>query len=138
MGEAMSIREASCSCGQLRISCHGEPVRISICHCLACQRRTGSVFGTQARFPREQIKGIQGRFSEYVRVADSGNSVRFRFCPDCGSTLFWELDGFPDVIAIAVGGFTDPDFPAPRHSVYESHRHPWAVRQAELDMEHLP
>ncbi|MFN2470768.1 MAG: aldehyde-activating protein, partial [Gaiellaceae bacterium] len=39
----MSNRHAACSCGQLRLTVEGEPVRVSICHCLACQRRTGSV-----------------------------------------------------------------------------------------------
>lgn len=36
----MTTRQASCSCGQLRLTCAGEPVRISVCHCLECQRRT--------------------------------------------------------------------------------------------------
>jgi hypothetical protein len=133
----MTIRTASCSCGQLRIGCEGEPVRISMCHCIACQRRTGSAFGVQARFPREQITGIEGRSAQYVRVADSGNEVRSHFCPDCGTTLFWELEVAPGLIAIAVGGFADPTFPAPRHSVYEGSRHPWAMRPEALTMEHL-
>lgn len=47
----MTTRTASCSCGQLQIEVQGEPVRVSVCHCLACQRRTGSLFGEQARFP---------------------------------------------------------------------------------------
>ena len=41
----MTTRTATCSCGQLRLACEGEPVRISICHCLECQKRTGSIFG---------------------------------------------------------------------------------------------
>ena len=45
----MTTRDASCSCGQLHLTCEGEPVRISVCHCLACQQRTGSAFGVQAR-----------------------------------------------------------------------------------------
>ena len=47
----MARRRAECSCGQLAITVEGEPLRLSICHCLACQRRTGGVFGIQARFP---------------------------------------------------------------------------------------
>ncbi len=43
----------------------------------------------------------------------------------------------PDLIAVAVGAFGDPGFPAPRHSVYESRRHPWAMMPATLAMEHL-
>ena len=72
----MSIRLASCSCGQLTAQVVGEPVRISICHCLACQRRTGSVFGEQARFPRENVS-ISGVSTEYVRVGDEGNALIF-------------------------------------------------------------
>src|SRR5215470_34283 len=120
------MRRASCSCGQLRITTTGEPVRISICHCLECQRRTGSVFGTQARFPRAQVT-IEGRAVEYVRKGDSGDPLTFRFCPTCGSTLYWTLQAQPDLIAIAVGAFADPGFPAPRVSVYERRRHAWVT-----------
>ncbi len=40
---------ASCCCGALRALPSTPPVRVSMCHCTACQRRTGSVFGVQAR-----------------------------------------------------------------------------------------
>lgn len=108
-----------------------------MCHCLACQRRTGSVFGVQARFARNQVTAIEGRSTHFTRGADSGNSVTFHFCPTCGSTVYWELSGTPDVIAVAVGAFADPDFPQPGHSVYEARRHPWSLMPADLVMEHL-
>jgi hypothetical protein len=50
-------REGSCSCGQLRVTVSGEPVRVSICHCFACQQRTGSSYGYQARFPEDRKHG---------------------------------------------------------------------------------
>ena len=52
----MTERTASCSCGQLRLACEGEPVRISICHCLECQKRTCSVFAMQARLSLELVR----------------------------------------------------------------------------------
>ena len=128
-------REAHCCCGQLRLACEGDPVRIAICHCIDCQRRTGSVFGTTARFPRAQVTKIEGRSSTFERVADSGNLITFHFCPDCGTTVYWELARFPDVIAVAVGTFADPAFPVPRHSVYERRRHDWV--DIGLPLEHL-
>ncbi|HEY6632505.1 MAG TPA: GFA family protein [Rhizobiaceae bacterium] len=130
------MRRASCGCGQLRVACEGEPVRISICHCLACQRRTGSVFGVQARFPRAQV-AIEGASSLYARTADSGNSVSFHFCPSCGSTVYWEFAAMPDVIAVAVGAFADADFPLPRHSVFEASGHAWSLMLADPVAEHL-
>src|SRR5215475_15795121 len=128
-------REAHCCCGQLRLACEGEPVRIAICHFTDCQRRTGSVFGAAARFPRAQVTKIEGRSTAFNRVADSGNLLTFHFCPDCGTTVYWELARFPDLIAVAVGTFADPDFPVPRHSVYERRRHPWV--ETRLSLEHV-
>jgi hypothetical protein len=121
----MTTRQSQCCCGQLRIACEGEPVRVSVCHCLECQRRTGSPFGFSAHYPRTQITAIEGRSSRYDRKGDSGNTVAFHFCPDCGSNVYWEPGGHPDRITIAVGGFADPGFPPPRHSVYEERKHSW-------------
>ena len=50
----MTTRRAMCSCGKVQVACDGDPVRVSMCHCLECQRRTGSVFSSQAWFSREQ------------------------------------------------------------------------------------
>ena len=120
----MSNRTASCSCGQLQVVAAGEPVRISVCHCLACQRRTGSAFGEQARFPSGAVE-VQGKSTPYVRTADSGNRITYNFCPACGSTVFYRSEKQPNLIAIPVGAFADPAFPAPRVSVYEERKHAW-------------
>ena len=117
------------------MTCDGEPVRVSICHCLECQRRTGSAFGVQARFPRAAIV-VEGRFTEFVRARDDGGRVTSRFCPLCGSTVFYELEAVPGFVGVAVGAFADPSFPPPSVSIYEARRHAWAV-MPELDAEHL-
>lgn len=96
-----------------------------MCHCLACQQRTGSVFGVQARFAEDKVTHIQGPFKAYTRQGDSGKSVTFHFCQECGSTVYWELEGLPGFRAVAVGAFADPHFGAPVISVYESRRHAW-------------
>lgn len=130
----MTSRTASCSCGQLRVTCEGEPVRVSICHCLECQKRTGSVFATQARFPRDHVT-VEGYSSEWTRRGDSGGTATFRFCPVCGSTVYWEADGIPGFVTVAVGAFADPSFPPPHVSVYEERQHPWALALGELPLE---
>ena len=107
---------------------------MSICHCLACQKRTGSVFGAQARFAREQV-AFEGTATTFVRIGDSGGRVSLAFCPVCGSTVGWEIDTLPGFVAVAVGAFSDPTFPQPRVAVYEARRHLWAV-SAELELEH--
>lgn len=127
----MTTRRASCSCGQLSATTKGEPVRISICHCLDCQRRTGSVFGEQARFAATEVE-IEGSSSSWTRTADSGNLITFHFCPTCGSTVYYRPESEPDLIAIAVGAFADPSYPRPTVSVYESRRHDWVAVPADF------
>jgi hypothetical protein len=131
----MTKRLASCSCGQLKAEVTGDPVRISICHCLACQRRTGSVFGEQARFPRENVS-VSGASTVYVRAGDEGTKARFHFCPTCGATVYYELESLDEFLAIPVGAFADPGFPTPWVSVYEERMHRWVVPPPEA--EHIP
>jgi hypothetical protein len=92
----MTAQRAACSCGQLHLTIEGEPMRISMCHCLECQRRTGAVLSNQARFAREQIT-FAGTATEWTRTAASGNALTFRFCPVCGSTVYWTGEGFPNL-----------------------------------------
>jgi hypothetical protein len=128
-------REAVCSCGQLRVTTEGDPVRISMCHCLACQRRTGSAFGMQARWPKDRVD-VTGRCTEYVRISDAGEERTFRFCPDCGATVFWTNEGWPDSIAVPIGAFADPSFPQPTVSVYGVRRYPWLSPPDGIEEEH--
>ena len=130
----MTERVASCSCGRLSAKTCGEPSRISVCHCLACQRRTGSVYGAQARFPKAQVI-ISGESTIFVREADEGGTITFHFCPYCGATVHYEIEGIEDSIAIPIGAFADPAFPAPTISVYEERMHCWVVMPQ--DIEHM-
>ena len=122
----MTTRTAACRCGQLRAACEGEPVRVSVCHCLECQKRTGSAFGAQARWPVAQVS-ITGAFKTWERTADSGRAASYRFCPECGSTVAYVVEGHPGLIAVPLGAFADPGFPPPRFSVYEHRKHPWTA-----------
>ncbi|MFP4004147.1 MAG: GFA family protein [Alphaproteobacteria bacterium] len=120
----MKTRTAACSCGQLQIEVQGEPLGVGVCHCLACQRRTGSVFAALAAFAPPWK--VSGKASEYVRTGDQGASFRFRFCPVCGATVFHTEVGHEETsVSVAVGAFADPDFPPPQDSVYDCRRHSW-------------
>jgi hypothetical protein len=126
------MRTAACSCGQLKAHCEGEPVRISMCHCLNCQRRSGSVFAVQARWPSERVT-IEGRATEYVITGDEGGKATFRFCPTCGATVYYIADGMADLIAVPIGAFADPTFPPPQYAVYCTRRHPWVTTSVAMD-----
>ena len=120
------VRRASCACGQLTIDCTGDPVRVSVCHCLDCQRRSGSAFAVQARFPADRVS-VSGPSKQWTRIADSGGRSVNNFCPECGSTLFYSSRPHRDLVAVPVGAFADPNFPSPGFSVYERRQHGWVA-----------
>jgi hypothetical protein len=128
-GLIMTMRLASCSCGQLTAVATGDPVRISICHCLACQRRTGGPFAEQARFAHANVT-VAGQSATYIRAGDEGTHVCFHFCPVCGATVYYVPAEATTWIAIPVGAFADPAFPPPTVSVYEERMHSWVMPPA--------
>jgi len=133
------IETASCRCGQLKATVTGEPVRVSVCHCLDCKKRSGSAFAVQARWPKAQVT-IEGQSKTVAKVADSGNRATFHFCPECGSDVYYEIDGkfddkFNDLVAIPLGAFDDPYFLSPKFSVWEGRKHDWVEILGE-EVEH--
>jgi hypothetical protein len=116
-------RIAQCHCGQVTITCEGEPDPVVMCSCRLCQRRTGAPFQIGAWFPAEAVR-IEGETRPFTHTAgDSGLESTLNFCPNCGTSIWWE--GFPGKIGVAGGCFADPDFPPPTISVYEQTKHPW-------------
>ena len=115
---------AHCSCGQISVECRGEPTRVSVCHCHACQRRSGSAFSAQIRFPKENVT-VTGESKSWTRISDNGGRAHFHFCPTCGSTMFYEIGMLPGVVAIPMGAFAGTVLPTPGFSVYEERKLPW-------------
>jgi hypothetical protein len=77
---------------------------------------------------------VTGRHSDFVRTSDKGDrDITFHFCPDCGATVFYRGSDAPEVIAVPVGAFADPSFPAPTVSVFETRRHPWLAVPAAME-----
>lgn len=115
---------AQCTCGALRLTSGEPPQLTALCHCLACQRRTGAPFSANAFYSVDCIE-ISGASKEFVRTADSGRKVRMHFCPTCGSTVFWKAEAAPSWIGVAVGSFADPTFAPPALSVFEQSKRKW-------------
>ena len=140
----MADRKASCNCGKLSLTLEGpDPQRISLCQCYECQRRTGSVLAVQARIPKGQVT-IEGESKTWTFPSEGGEPVTFRscdsagttyhFCPECGSTVYWDLSTAPDVVGVAVGSFADPTFPPPMGSGFEAYGHPWTMNLSDLQI----
>ena len=117
-------RTAQCHCGSLRVIATGDPEFVNVCHCQACQRRTGAVVHSGAFYRKEQVR-TEGATKVYARDVEGVRKVRCHFCPECGSNVYWYADVLPGYMGVAVGAFADPSFPPPTFSLWEETKHPW-------------
>jgi hypothetical protein len=103
------------------------------------------VASVQTRLPVEHVT-IDGQSSAWTFPSDGGEPVTFRscdsggatyhFCPECGSTVYWEIAEAPDFLGVAVGAFTDPSFPPPVISGFEAYGPAWVMNVSDLPMPH--
>ena len=90
------IHEGGCLCGAHRYRVKGEPMRVSVCHCTFCQRRTGSVCGIAVFFAEENTEIRGDDLATYEHTSDESNlKIRFQFCRRCGTTVSAKLERFP-------------------------------------------
>jgi hypothetical protein len=125
----MTTREARCSCGALTATATGEPVRVSVCNCLDCKRRSGSAFSWNATYAEDQV-ALRGEDASFTRTSDDGFWARHHFCPNCGTRVYYAIERRPAMISIPAGLFADPAFPAPTIEVYGERRCPWLAELA--------
>jgi hypothetical protein len=117
--------EARCQCGALQAQIDdGARPFTTMCHCLQCQRRSGSPFGAIAYFRKESVH-ILGEAKAFTRSSDAGPTITNGFCPGCGSTIYILLEKNPDLMGVPVGAFGDCAFPAPDVSVWGQEQHHW-------------
>ncbi len=103
--------EGGCVCGAVRYVTHGDPERVTICHCTWCQRRTGSAFGVEAVFKPENVTVTADTLRTYRHVSDeSGRWLDQQFCSKCGTNIGFTLQAVPGVCTIAAGTFDDPSW----------------------------
>ncbi|HWA13057.1 MAG TPA: GFA family protein [Burkholderiales bacterium] len=125
------MRTGGCLCGKVRYRIAGEPVVARICWCRDCQRIASN--GTvNAIFPGDALE-ISGVAAEHVKAADSGNQVRRRFCPDCGSHLFADSSGRPGFIVLRVGTLDDPSSIRPGTNIWSASAPSWACLDPDLE-----
>ncbi|VXC88085.1 GFA family protein [Sphingomonas sp. AX6] len=108
--------KAQCQCGQLIVTMPGPTVAVVACHCIACQRRTGSPVGVAAYYPDSQVI-VSGQSKRFERPTALGATLENFFCPDCGSTVYFRGSKNAGVTGIPIGAFVDPNAMVPIRSV---------------------
>jgi hypothetical protein len=102
------MRTGGCQCGAVRYECSGEPKGLYVCHCAECRKQSASAFGMSLLVERTGFHLTKGMPEFWTRRADSGREVRCAFCPDCGSRLWHEREGFSEALTIKAGSLDVP------------------------------
>jgi hypothetical protein len=68
----------------------------------------------------------------YEKLADSGNTMRRAFCPQCGSPLFLTNSARPDFVGLYAASLDDPSWVRPVRDIYTDSAQPWDFMNPEL------
>ena len=105
------VHEGGCLCGATRYKTTADPLRVTICHCTFCQRFTGSAFLVEPIFKRGDVVFSGAALRTYDHRSDNSRKrVTLNFCGTCGTTLYLDLERFPDILGLCGGTFDDPNW----------------------------
>jgi hypothetical protein len=112
--------EGGCLCGAHRYRVKGDPMRVSVCHCTFCQRRTGSACAIGVFFAEENVEITGNDLAIYEHKSDESKlKIWLNFCKRCGTTVSAKLERFPAGRVIFGGTFDDPNW-------FNIERHIWS------------
>ena len=124
-GSEMEIT-GGCLCGAVRYRSTAAPITARACWCRLCQYLGAGSGTVNAAFPTDSIS-ITGELKTFSSVADSGNPMRRRFCPECGTHLFSEAVSRPHLIFVRAGTLDDPEIARPAVTIWTSAAPSWAA-----------
>jgi len=127
----MAKIKGGCLCGQIRYESDAEPLLSVLCHCINCQKNSGTAYSTNVAIQRGEIT-IHGEPSNYVDSSDTGNAVSRFFCPNCGSALLSESDGL-ELTILKADTLDDTSWLTPTMEIYCESAQEWTKRHEELE-----
>lgn len=114
-----------CLCKSVRYEIDAEPIITRRCWCRLCQYLGAGSETVNVGFPSAAMK-VQGELRGFRSVADSGNVMHRRFCPNCGTPMFSEAESRPEVIFVRAGTLDDPEVARPALTIWTSQAPSWA------------
>ena len=122
----MAPNEGGCSCGEVRYRLSSEPLFVRCCHCLNCQRQTGSAFVVNALIEADRVELLAGEPRPVAVRRDAGDDQVIWRCPTCRVALF-STYGWPAVRFVRAGTLDDPASVEPDVHIYTRSKLPWVT-----------
>jgi hypothetical protein len=121
-----NTREGGCSCGAVRYRLASEPMFVHCCHCLNCQRQTGSAFVINLLIESDRVELTSGDPHAVEVSRDDGSTQRIFRCPSCQVAVFSEY-GRPEVKFVRAGTLDDPSRIAPDVHIFTKSKVGWVT-----------
>src|SRR5215467_1250915 len=122
--ESVSL-EGGCSCGAVRYRLTSAPMIVHCCHCLDCQRQTGSAFVINALIETDRIETLSGAPEPVSMPTDSGRPHDIYRCPTCRTAVWSDYGGRPAIRFVRVGTLDRPSALAPDVHIFTRSKQPW-------------
>lgn len=110
----------------MRYRLTSEPMFVHCCHCLNCQRQTGSAFVINLLIEADRVELVAGEPQPVDAPRDDGSVQRIYRCPACQVAVFSEY-GRPEVRFVRAGTLDDPASVAPDIHIYTRSKLPWVT-----------
>jgi hypothetical protein len=118
--------EGGCSCGAVRYRLSADPLFIHCCHCLNCQRQTGSAFVINLLIESDRLELLGSEPQPVAVPRDDGSKQRIFRCPTCQVAVFSEY-GRPEVRFVRGGTLDEPSAVAPDVHIFTRSKLSWVV-----------
>jgi hypothetical protein len=120
----MSEREGGCACGAVRYRLASEPLFVHCCHCLSCQRQTGSAFVINLLIETDRVELLAGAPEPVDVPRDDGSTQTIYRCPGCRVALYSEYSR-PQVKFVRGGTLDEPRDVVPDVHIYTRSKVGW-------------
>jgi hypothetical protein len=121
-----SPAEGGCSCGEVRYRLTSEPLFTHCCHCLSCQRQTGSAFVINLLIEADRVELLAGAPQPVDVPRDDGSTQRIFRCPTCQVAVYSQYT-LPEVLFVRGGTLDDPSRVAPDVHIYTRSKLSWVA-----------
>ena len=118
--------EGGCACGAVRYRLTSDPLFVHCCHCLNCQRQTGSAFVVNLLIEAERVELLGTEPHVVDAPRDDDTPQRIHRCPTCEVALFSEY-GRRDVWFVRAGTLDEPRGVVPDVHIYTRSKVGWLV-----------
>jgi len=123
----MSVsREGGCACGAVRYRLTSEPLFVHCCHCLNCQRQTGSAFVINVLIEADRVELLAGDPQPVEVPRDDGSTQTIYRCPGCQIAVYSQY-ARPEVRFLRAGTLDDPASVAPDVHIFTRSKLPWVA-----------